>query len=111
VANDEERAAAYATMRRDLLPYMGLPFYRAMLERSGFGAELQRFDEAAGDMDAMQAAVSDDLLDALCAIGDEDAVRAGVQRYTDAGATSPCVGPIARTDVDATLRAAAPGAG
>jgi len=44
----------------------------------------------------------------VTAIGDEDAVRAGVQRYLVAGATSPCVGPIARTDLEGTLRAASP---
>jgi len=37
-------------------------------------------------------------------------VRDGVRRYLEAGATSPCVGPIPRTDFEATLRAAAPGA-
>ena len=57
----------------------------------------------------MQAAISDDFLAMLTAVGDEDAVRAGVERYRDAGATSPCVGPIPKTDFEATLRAAAPG--
>ena len=32
--------AAYDAMRRDLLPYFGLPFYRAMIERSGFGGDI-----------------------------------------------------------------------
>jgi alkanesulfonate monooxygenase SsuD/methylene tetrahydromethanopterin reductase-like flavin-dependent oxidoreductase (luciferase family) len=36
----DDEADAYATMRKDLLPYFGLPFYRAMLERSGFGADI-----------------------------------------------------------------------
>ena len=48
----EDPAAPYAAMRRDLLPYFGLPFYRAMLERSGFGAEIETFDAAAGDVGA-----------------------------------------------------------
>ncbi len=48
----EDPAEPYAAMRRDLLPYFGLPFYRAMLERSGFGAEIEAFDAAAGDVDA-----------------------------------------------------------
>ena len=102
--------AAHAAMRKDLLVYMGLPFYRKMIERSGFGAQLEEFDRtaASGDADAMQAAISTEFLDALTAIGDESAVRAGVQRYLDAGATSPNVGPIAKTDFEATLRAAAP---
>jgi hypothetical protein len=31
-------------------------------------------------------------------------VRAGVERYRAAGATSPCIGPIPKTDFEATLR-------
>src|SRR3712207_146108 len=99
----------YAAMRRDLLPYFGLPFYRAMLERSGFGDDIAAFDAAAqkGDGAGMQAAISDAFLEVLTATGDEDAVRAGIERYSSAGTTSPCVGPIPRTDFEATLRAAA----
>jgi probable F420-dependent oxidoreductase len=104
-----DRAAAYATMRGELLTYFSLPFYRAMIERTGFGEEIATFDAAVGDVDAMKAAISDRFLDELTAIGDEAAVRAGVERYRTAGATSPCVGPIGGSDVEATLRAAAPG--
>jgi alkanesulfonate monooxygenase SsuD/methylene tetrahydromethanopterin reductase-like flavin-dependent oxidoreductase (luciferase family) len=107
----DDAATAHASMRRDLLAYFGLPFYRAMLERSGFGEDIAAYDEAAahGDGDAMQAAISERFLDALCAIGSPDDVRAGLARYQDAGADAPCVGPIARTDFEATLRAVAPG--
>ena len=104
----DDRAAAYDVMRSDLLPYFSLPFYRSMLDRSGFGDELAAFDAAAGDGEAMRAAISDRVLDALTAVGDEQAVRDGVERYSAAGATSPCVGPIPKTDFEATLRAAAP---
>jgi alkanesulfonate monooxygenase SsuD/methylene tetrahydromethanopterin reductase-like flavin-dependent oxidoreductase (luciferase family) len=102
----DDPAQAFASMRRDLLPYFGLPFYRAMIERSGFGADIAAFDGAGGDAEAMQAAISDEFLQALTAVGDGAAVRAGLERYRAAGATSPCVGPIARTDFEATLRAA-----
>lgn len=109
-AATDDRDAAYGAMRRDLLTYFGLPFYRAMLERSGFVDDIAAFDEAAakGDAEAMQAAISDRFLGVLTAIGSDDDVRAGVRRYLDAGTTSPCVGPVAKTDFDATLRAAAP---
>ncbi|HEY0363202.1 MAG TPA: LLM class flavin-dependent oxidoreductase, partial [Solirubrobacteraceae bacterium] len=77
----------------------------------GFGEDIAAYDEAAarGDGQAMQAAISEPFLRALCAIGSPEEVRAGLARYQDAGATAPCVGPIARTDLEATLRAAAPG--
>jgi alkanesulfonate monooxygenase SsuD/methylene tetrahydromethanopterin reductase-like flavin-dependent oxidoreductase (luciferase family) len=101
-------AAVDEVMRRDLLPYFGLPFYRAMLERSGFAADIAGYDAAAGDPAAMGAAISDEFLRTLTAVGDEDALRAGIRRYLDAGATSPCIGPIPKSDIAATLRAGAP---
>jgi len=100
-----DREDAFAAMRRDLIPYFGLPFYRAMIERTGFGADIEAFDAAGGDLEAMQAAISDGFVQELTAVGDEQAVRAGLQRYRQAGASSPCVGPIAKTDFAATLRA------
>jgi alkanesulfonate monooxygenase SsuD/methylene tetrahydromethanopterin reductase-like flavin-dependent oxidoreductase (luciferase family) len=104
----DDPAQAHASLRRELLPYFGLPFYRAMLERSGFADEIAAFDAAAGagDGDGMQQAISERFLGTLASVGEPGAVRAGVQRYTDAGATSPCVGPIGKTDFDATLDAA-----
>jgi probable F420-dependent oxidoreductase len=103
----DDREAAYAVMRSDLLPYFSLPFYRTMIERSGFGEEIAAFDTAGGEVDAMRAAISDRFLDALTAVGDEQSVRDGVARYRDAGATSPSVGPIPKTDFEAALHAAA----
>jgi alkanesulfonate monooxygenase SsuD/methylene tetrahydromethanopterin reductase-like flavin-dependent oxidoreductase (luciferase family) len=102
----EDPATAYAAMRREVLPYFGLPFYRAMLERSGFEAEIAAFDAAAGDLEAMQTAISERFLGELAAVGNAARVRDGIDRYRDAGTTSPCVGPIAHTDFEATLRAA-----
>jgi alkanesulfonate monooxygenase SsuD/methylene tetrahydromethanopterin reductase-like flavin-dependent oxidoreductase (luciferase family) len=104
----EDRTEAYAAMRTELLTYFSLPFYRAMIERSGFDADVAAFDAASGDADAMRAAISDRFLEALTAIGDEQTVRAGVARYAGAGATSPAVGHVPGTDFDVTLRAAAP---
>ncbi|MCD6726857.1 MAG: LLM class flavin-dependent oxidoreductase [Solirubrobacteraceae bacterium] len=105
-AATDEPQGAYESMRRDLLPYFGLPFYRAMLERSGFAADIAAYDAGAGDPQAMGAGITDEFLGVLTAIGDESAVRAGVERYRDAGVTLPCVGAIPSTDFEATLRAA-----
>jgi alkanesulfonate monooxygenase SsuD/methylene tetrahydromethanopterin reductase-like flavin-dependent oxidoreductase (luciferase family) len=106
----DDPAEAHATMRRDLIPYFGLPFYRKMLDLSGFGTDIEAFDRGAatGDADAMQAAISTGFIDSLCAIGEEDAVKAGLRRYSDAGCNSPAVSPVAKTDFDAALRVAAP---
>jgi alkanesulfonate monooxygenase SsuD/methylene tetrahydromethanopterin reductase-like flavin-dependent oxidoreductase (luciferase family) len=104
VAGSEE---VRESMRRDLLPYLGLPFYRAMIERSGFGEEVAAFDDGAsrGDLEAMRAAISDRFLGAQAAVGDAAAVRDGVQRFRDAGVTWPCVGPVSGADFEATLAA------
>jgi alkanesulfonate monooxygenase SsuD/methylene tetrahydromethanopterin reductase-like flavin-dependent oxidoreductase (luciferase family) len=101
----DDREAAYGAMRQDLIPYFGLPVYRAMIERSGFATDIEAYDRAAGDLGAMRSAISEEFLEELTAIGDEAAVRSSIERYRDAGATSPSVGPIAKTDFDATLRA------
>jgi alkanesulfonate monooxygenase SsuD/methylene tetrahydromethanopterin reductase-like flavin-dependent oxidoreductase (luciferase family) len=104
----DNSSAAYNAIRAELLPYFTLPFYRAMLGASGYADDIAAFDAAQGDAHAMRTAISDRFLEALTAIGDEQAVRAGVDRYVEAGVTLPCVGPISRTDFEAALRAAAP---
>jgi probable F420-dependent oxidoreductase len=105
----DDRPAVLETMRGDLVTYMSLPFYRQMLERSGFGDEIAAFDEGmgAGDVEQAKAGISERMLDALAGIGSADDVRAAVKRYHDAGTVSPCVGAIPRTDFEATLEAAA----
>jgi alkanesulfonate monooxygenase SsuD/methylene tetrahydromethanopterin reductase-like flavin-dependent oxidoreductase (luciferase family) len=55
-----------------------------------------------------KAAISERFLIELTAIGSPDEVRADIQRYVEAGATSPCVGPVPRTDFEAVLEAAKP---
>jgi len=109
-AATDDRDAAYATMRSDLVTYFSLPFYRAMIERSGFGEDIAAFDAGmqAGDVERAKAAISDRFLEALTAIGSPQDVRAGVQRYADAGATSPCVGGVPGTDFEQMLDTAAP---
>lgn len=87
--------SARERMRGELVPYFHLPFYLRMIERSGF-------EEEAGNNEP-----SDRFIDALAAIGDADEAAAAVRRYRDAGATSPCVGPISGTDFEGTLEALA----
>jgi F420-dependent oxidoreductase-like protein len=108
----EDKEGAYAVMRSDLVTYWSLPFYRAMIERSGFGDDIDAFDAgiAAGDVERAKAGISDEFLEQLTAIGQPEDVRAGVDRYSQAGAISPCIGPVPRTDFEATLEAAAPAA-
>jgi alkanesulfonate monooxygenase SsuD/methylene tetrahydromethanopterin reductase-like flavin-dependent oxidoreductase (luciferase family) len=92
---------AKAQLRTELFPYFSLPFYRKMIEGSGFGDDLAAFDREGQD------AISDGFLESLAAIGSAEEAAATVRRYADSGATSPAVGGIARTDFDATLEALA----
>ncbi len=100
---------ARARLRQELLPYFSLPFYRAMLERSGYEDDVRGFDEgmADGGPEAAMAAISDRYLGRLAAIGTAEEATASVRRYRESGATSPCVGGIARTGFEATLEALA----
>jgi F420-dependent oxidoreductase-like protein len=106
----DDQAGAFETMRGDLITYWSLPFYRAMIARCGHDADIAAFDAGmkAGDLDKAEEGISDRFLDALTAIGSPAEVRAGVERYREAGATSPCIGAVPRTDFAATLEAAAP---
>jgi alkanesulfonate monooxygenase SsuD/methylene tetrahydromethanopterin reductase-like flavin-dependent oxidoreductase (luciferase family) len=100
-AGDDPTAAD--GIRTDLYRYFGLPFYRAVFQASGFGAELAAYDTAAPDVAAQKVAISDRVIASLSAIGD---VPAGLARYRAAGATNPLVAPVHGTDFTATLRAA-----
>ena len=104
-----EPEEARSKLRADLIPYFSLPFYRAMIERSGFEEDLSAFDAEMAGGDAMAAAgkISDRFLQTLTAIGSADEAAATVERYFTAGATSPCIGAVPRTDFDATLEALA----
>ena len=108
-----EPEEARGRLRSELIPYFSLPFYRAMLERSGFGDDIAGFDRGMqeGGPDAAIAAISDEFLQTLAAVGSAEEATATVRRYAEAGATSPAVGAIAKTDFDATLEALAPLAG
>jgi len=101
----DEPEVARARLRGDLVPYFSLPFYRAMLERSGFDEDIAGFDAGMeqGDPEAAVGAISDRFLRTLTAIGTRDETEAAVRRYQEAGATSPCIGGVPGTDFDATI--------
>ena len=72
--------AARAALRQELVTYCSLPFYRAMLEASGFAEEIAAFDAgmAAGDVEKAKAGISDRMLSELAGIGGKDEVHAAV---------------------------------
>jgi alkanesulfonate monooxygenase SsuD/methylene tetrahydromethanopterin reductase-like flavin-dependent oxidoreductase (luciferase family) len=104
-----EPEAARDRLRAELIPYFSLPFYRAMLERSGFEEDVAGFDRgiAQGRPEAATAAISDEFLKTLVAAGSAEEATATVRRYAEAGTTSPALSALPKTDFDATLEALA----
>jgi alkanesulfonate monooxygenase SsuD/methylene tetrahydromethanopterin reductase-like flavin-dependent oxidoreductase (luciferase family) len=88
-----DRPAAVALFRTELTRYLALPFYRAMLEQSGFAAEVAAYDRA-----PRPEAVPDRLVAALGGLGDYRAVSAFVTAYREAGVTLPALRPIGFPD-------------
>jgi len=92
-------------IRAELHRYFGLPFYRAMFAHAGYEADIAAYD-AAADVAAQRAAISDAFIEDLCAIGKPEDVAGGVARYRAAGATNPMITNITGTDLRPTLYAA-----
>jgi alkanesulfonate monooxygenase SsuD/methylene tetrahydromethanopterin reductase-like flavin-dependent oxidoreductase (luciferase family) len=88
-----DRAPALALFKGELTRYLALPFYRAMLEKSGFRAEIAGYDAAPGP-----SAVPDRLAAALGAVGDYRALGDFVAAHRDAGVTLPAIRPIGFPD-------------
>jgi F420-dependent oxidoreductase-like protein len=94
-----DRAGAQEVFRKTVARYASLPYYRRMMDASGFQEELET------------GRISEGMLDELAGLGDERQVRAAVSRYREAGATLPGVGPFGghhgAAGFAATLEAAA----
>jgi F420-dependent oxidoreductase-like protein len=74
--------AGRASFRSTVAMYSKLPYYRRMLDASGFGGEL-----TAGQ-------ISDSMLSELGGIGSEKVVCDTIRRFRDAGCTLPAVLPL-----------------
>jgi hypothetical protein len=79
--------------------YANLPYYRKMMDASGFKAQLA------------DGVVSEEMIDELAGIGDEHQVRDAIRRYREAGVTLPGAGSFSghqgAAGFEATLEAAA----
>ena len=94
-----DSAGGHDAFRKTVDRYANLPYYRKMMDASGYKAQLE-----AGE-------ISEEMLDELAGIGDERQVRDVVRRYREAGVTLPAVGPFGgyggAAGFEATLEAAA----
>jgi F420-dependent oxidoreductase-like protein len=85
-----DRAAALAAFRNTAERYASLPFYRKVLDKT--------FPD-------MSDSPNDRILETLAGIGDEAEVRAAIERYREAGATLPVIGPFGGREVGAGFEA------
>jgi len=94
-----DRAAALEVFRQTVERYANLPYYRKMMDASGFKDELA------------DGVISEGMLDELAGIGDENQVRDAIGRYREAGVTLPAAGPFSghkgAAGYEASLEAAA----
>jgi F420-dependent oxidoreductase-like protein len=77
-----DRAAGLQVFKATVERYASLPYYRKMMDASGFKAQLEA-DE-----------ISEEMLDELAGIGDEERVRNAIERYRAAGVTLLGAGPF-----------------
>ncbi len=94
-----DRAGGQAVFRQTVERYSNLPYYRKMMDASGFKSELEA------------GTVSEAMIDELAGIGDEQQVREAIRRYREAGVTLPGAGPFGghkgAAGFEATLEAVA----
>lgn len=85
VALAAEHERAREGFRKIVTRYAALPFYRKMLEASGFAEDLAHEQ------------IPNRMLDELGGIGDRHAIRAILDRYEAAGVTLASVGPLPKS--------------
>jgi F420-dependent oxidoreductase-like protein len=90
LAVTDDRPAALSAFRAELVRYASLPFYRAMLEAAGLGAEVAAFDR--------DGVVPAAMAEALGGLGSAEAARDYVDAYRRAGTTLPAIRPITFPD-------------
>src|SRR5438874_351594 len=82
--------------RRDLFSYATVDSYARNFTLAGYGdaVEAVRERHAARDREGALAAVSDEMVDGIDVMGDEDHVRKTVQSYVDGGVEVPVIFPL-----------------
>ena len=88
--------AARAKARRDLFGYAVVPAYAKAFARAGFADEVAALGAAfeAGDRSAAEAAMSDEMIDAINICGDAETVASAVDAYEDAGVDEAVIMPL-----------------
>lgn len=110
VAPSPDADAVRGMAKKFIAAYLNVPVYRAFHEwlgREELGPMWSAW--AAGDRKAAVAAVPDEVVDQLVVHGPPAQCREHIQRYVDAGVTTPVIAPLlGGGDVMAAVRALAP---
>ncbi|MEE2032103.1 LLM class F420-dependent oxidoreductase [Rhodococcus chondri] len=101
---------ARAIGRRMIAAYMNVPVYRAFHEFLGRSDAFEGMWRlwAEGDRKAALEAIPDRVVDELIVHGDPDACREHLERYMEAGVTTPAIALVAPGDPSPMIRALAP---
>jgi probable F420-dependent oxidoreductase len=89
----DDRADGLSIARASVAPTIKSPAYRANVLRSGF------------TIDDLDGELSDAVVDALVAIGDEEAIAARVRQHLDAGADHVCIEVLTGDDTTVPMDA------
>lgn len=105
---DDDLEAARSMLRPVVALYVGgmgpkdRNFYHRLVSSYGFAATADEVQERylGGDTPGAMAAVTDELLDAVCLVGEQDRVAARLRQYAEAGADTTIVIPMAMSADD-----------
>ena len=105
---DREKARAIA--RRGAAAYLNVPVYAAFHEWLGRGERLQGMWDAwkAGDRKAALEAIPDEVVDELVIHGSPEECREHIERYREAGVTTPALAILYADDQRQAMRDLAP---
>jgi len=109
-ATDDVESARQSYVKQ-IAHNLRLPFYRGLLERAGYEADLSyvqqvdRYEDLEHPVlgDALEGLANGPLVSDIAAIGDDDALGAKLAAYRDAGVTTAGVNPIRLDRYDDTL--------
>ena len=105
----DDKARGRDLFRAAFAPYYATPVYNKFLAWAGHPSAAQTITEgwAAKDRDKTSGALSDDLIDEVAIIGNEDEIRERIQSDADGGVHTSIIAPLAATpeDVERTFNA------
>lgn len=105
-----DRDKARAIARRGIAAYLNVPVYAAFHEWLGRGERLAAMWDhwKAGDRKAALEAIPDDIVDEIVIHGSPDECREHVERYREAGVTTPALAILHADDLRQAVRDLAP---